>query len=92
MQWTDIDPGADGIFQITSQQYLGLTPGVGTGSAATGSKGYGLAAVRLVERDPSFRVASTDPPAGALFTSAPTSLHREFQLSSRMPRRSRRAI
>jgi hypothetical protein len=72
-QWKEIDPGADGTFQIVSQQYLGLTPGVGTGSAATGSKGYGLTAVRLIERDPSFRVSSSDPPSGALFTSPPTS-------------------
>ena len=72
-QWKEIDPGADGTFQIVSEQYLGLTPGVGTGSAATGSKAYALTAVRLVELDPSFRVASSDPPSGALFTSAPTS-------------------
>ena len=31
-QWKEIDPGADGTFQIVSEQYLGLTPGVGTGS------------------------------------------------------------
>jgi hypothetical protein len=72
-QWKEIDPGADGGFQVVSQQYLGLTPGVGTGSAATGSKGYGLSAVQLVERDPRFRVASSDPPEGALVTSIPTS-------------------
>ena len=50
VEWKEIDPGADGTIQIMSQQYLGLTPGVGTGSAATGSKGYGLTAVRLMER------------------------------------------
>ena len=31
-QWKEIDPGADGTFQIISEQYLGLTPGVGTGA------------------------------------------------------------
>ena len=30
VEWKDIDVGADGTIQITSQQYLGLTPGVGT--------------------------------------------------------------
>ena len=44
-QWTDIDPGADGQFQIVSTQYLGPTPGVGTGNSSTGAKGY--AVVRL---------------------------------------------
>ncbi|MCA9238674.1 MAG: lamin tail domain-containing protein, partial [Planctomycetales bacterium] len=71
--WDEIDPGSDGAFQIISQQYLGLTPGVGTGSAATGSKGYGLAAIRLVERESNvLRVESTDPSNGAALTSLPT--------------------
>ncbi len=48
VQWTDIDPGADGVFQVESRQYTGPTPGVGTGNAG-GSKGYALNAVRLKE-------------------------------------------
>jgi hypothetical protein len=71
-QWRDINPGEDGAFQIVSEQYVGLTPGVGTGSAATGSKAYALTAVRLVERDPTFRVSSSDPASGSVFTTAPT--------------------
>ena len=39
VQWTDIDPGADGTFQVESRQYTGPTPGVGTGTAG-GSKGF----------------------------------------------------
>jgi hypothetical protein len=77
-QWVDIDPGADGTFQIISQQYLGLTPGVGTGSAATGSKGYAISGLRLIERDPTFRVDTTDPANGTLLTSAPTSFTVHF--------------
>ena len=77
-QWKEIDPGTDGTFQIISEQYLGLTPGVGTGSAATGTKSYALTALRLVELDPTFRVASSDPPSGTLFTSAPNSYTVDF--------------
>ncbi|MDP6047728.1 MAG: Ig-like domain-containing protein [Phycisphaerae bacterium] len=47
--WTNIDPGPDGAFTIVSQQYSGPTPGVGSGSSVGGSKGYGLAALRLEE-------------------------------------------
>jgi len=46
--WTDIDPGDDGAFTITSEQYVGPTPGVGSGTS-NGSKGYGLAGTRLEE-------------------------------------------
>ncbi|MBN2476227.1 MAG: lamin tail domain-containing protein [Pirellulales bacterium] len=48
--WTQIDPGADGAFAIVSTQYTGeIRPGV----VADGSKGYGLAGVRLEEVAPS---------------------------------------
>jgi len=49
--WTDIDPGADGTFRIISNQYHGPTPGVGTGTA-NGTKGYGIAGMRLEEVAP----------------------------------------
>ena len=49
--WDDIDPGVDGRFTVISRQYTGPTPGVGTGTA-NGSKGYGLAGVRLQENVP----------------------------------------
>ncbi|MFO0916591.1 MAG: lamin tail domain-containing protein [Pirellulales bacterium] len=45
--WTGIDPGADGEFSIVSSQYTGATPGVGTGSASAGSKGYAISGIRL---------------------------------------------
>ena len=48
VQWTDIDPGADGSFHIESRQYTGATPGVG-GGTADGSKGYALNGIRLKE-------------------------------------------
>jgi len=47
--WTEIDPGPDGQFVVKSQQYKGPTPGVGTGDSSTGSKGYGIGGIRLVE-------------------------------------------
>ena len=50
--WTDIDPGPDGTFSIVSRQYTGPTPGVGSGTA-NGSKGYGIAGLRLEEHAPS---------------------------------------
>ncbi|MBN2477233.1 MAG: lamin tail domain-containing protein [Pirellulales bacterium] len=43
--WTDIDPGPDGEFAIVSRQYTGDTP-LGD---ASGSKGYGIAGLRLEE-------------------------------------------
>jgi len=50
--WTDIDPGMDGDFSVISTHYTGATPGVGSGTA-DGSKGYGLAGIRLQEVPPS---------------------------------------
>ncbi|MDG2124546.1 MAG: lamin tail domain-containing protein, partial [Verrucomicrobiales bacterium] len=47
-QWKDIVPGADGEVEVVCRQYTGPTPGVGSGTA-TGSKGYGLNCMRLVE-------------------------------------------
>jgi hypothetical protein len=48
-RWTDIDPGSDGTFEVISTQYLGPTPGVGTGNSSSGSKGYGLNGIRLAD-------------------------------------------
>jgi hypothetical protein len=79
-RWDDIDPGADGAFDIVSQQYQGPTPGVGSGNSSSGSKGYALTAVRLVEHDPSFHVSSTDPADGAVLTVAPTMYTVNFSL------------
>ena len=50
--WTGIDPGPDGEFKVISRQYTGATPGVGSGSASGGDKGYGLAGIRLEEIAP----------------------------------------
>ena len=68
VQWTDIDPGADGIFQVESRQYTGPTPGVGTGTAG-GSKGYALNAVRLKESFIFGQPTIINTPASAITTS-----------------------
>ena len=60
-RWTEIDPGADGTFEVISTQYTGLTPGVGTGTA--GGKGYGLNGIRLIENVPSGPPAVVNVPA-----------------------------
>ena len=52
-QWTGIDPGEDGIITIVSTQYLGPVPtSIHSPGLASGSKGYGLAGVRLIEDVP----------------------------------------
>jgi regulation of enolase protein 1 (concanavalin A-like superfamily) len=45
--WTDIDPGPEGTFSVTCQQYTGPVP---NGSSA-GIKGYGMTGIRLEEFD-----------------------------------------
>ncbi|MBN2477406.1 MAG: lamin tail domain-containing protein [Pirellulales bacterium] len=49
--WTEIDPGTDGEFAIVTTQYVGPTPGIGSGMA-DGRIGYGLTAIRLEEVGP----------------------------------------
>ncbi|MGI9241969.1 MAG: lamin tail domain-containing protein, partial [Verrucomicrobiales bacterium] len=71
VQWTDIDPGADGQIQVESRQYTGPTPGVGTGNAG-GSKGYALNAVRLKESFILGQPAITNTPATGITTSGAT--------------------
>ena len=45
--WENINPGTDGSFAVTCQQYTGSVPG---GSSA-GIKGYGMTGMRLEEFD-----------------------------------------
>ena len=71
VQWTDIDPGADGMFQVESRQYTGPTPGVGTGNAG-GSKGYALNAVRLKESFIVGQPTVINTPASGITTSGAT--------------------
>ncbi|HUS34207.1 MAG TPA: lamin tail domain-containing protein [Verrucomicrobiae bacterium] len=52
--WTDIDPGPEGTFSITCQQYDGPVP---NGGASDGIKGYGMTGLRLEE------FAADTPPA-----------------------------
>ncbi|MCO6044381.1 lamin tail domain-containing protein [Aeoliella sp. ICT_H6.2] len=77
-QWQSIDPGQDGEFEIVSEQYRGSTPGVGSGSALFGSKGYALTGVRLVEYASGLRVQATDPADGQLLTLLPTTYTVDF--------------
>ncbi|HUU91758.1 MAG TPA: lamin tail domain-containing protein, partial [Phycisphaerae bacterium] len=75
--WTDIDPGADGDFSVISTQYTGPTPGVGSGTA-DGTKGYGLAGIRLENVAPSGplsflkRTGNRDSDGAADFVRSPT--------------------
>ncbi len=71
VQWTDIDPGADGRFQVESRQYTGATPGVGSGTAG-GSKGYALNAVRLKESFIIGQPTVVNHPASVITTSGAT--------------------
>jgi hypothetical protein len=51
--WTNIDPGADGMFSVKSEHYTGWIPAaVHSGQVADGSKGYGIAGLRLEELPP----------------------------------------
>jgi len=71
VQWTDIDPGADGRFQVESRQYTGATPGVGSGTAG-GSKGYALNAVLLKESFIIGQPTVVNHPASVITTSGAT--------------------
>jgi hypothetical protein len=77
-QWTDIDPGADGQFQLVSTQYQGPTPGVGNGNSTGGGKGYAITGLRLIEHDDSFRVVGSTPANGASLPVAPGSATIDF--------------
>lgn len=51
--WTEIDPGSDGIFAVTSQQYTGVVPtSINPVGVADGNKCYSLSGVRLEEVPP----------------------------------------
>ncbi|MEN8865740.1 MAG: hypothetical protein ABF381_09180, partial [Akkermansiaceae bacterium] len=71
VQWTDIDPGADGTFQVESRQYTGPTPGVGTGNAG-GSKGYALNGIRLKESFIVGQPTVVNTPASSITSSGAT--------------------
>src|SRR5262249_18722223 len=43
--WKDIDPGPEGSFSVTCQQYTGPVPN----GASDGAKGYGMTGIRLEE-------------------------------------------
>ena len=49
-RWVEVDPGADGVFEVVSQQYTGTIPvAVDPGGLADGTKGYAISGLRLVE-------------------------------------------
>ena len=76
--WTGIRPGSDGTFSIVSQQYLGATPGVGTGSASGGAFGYGIEAIRLTENSPNLKVTSSTIDQGDRLVVPPSSVTLDF--------------
>ena len=81
VQWTGIDPGVDGEFQVVQSQYTGSVPtSIHSGGTATGSKGYGLSATRLIESFSALAVVSSDPQPGAKLTEAPRSVTLNFSL------------
>lgn len=53
--WLDIDPGPEGSFTVSCQQYSGPVP---NGGSSAGTKGYGMTGIRLEEFD-----VSKTPPA-----------------------------
>ncbi len=68
-QWLDIDPGADGEFEIVSQQYAGPTPGIGNGTA-NGIAGYAVSGLRLIEHGFDPATVTNAPASAVLATSA----------------------
>ncbi|MEM7314477.1 MAG: CotH kinase family protein, partial [Planctomycetota bacterium] len=63
-QWHDIDPGADGEFKLISTQYTGVVPtSIHSSGTADGTKGYGVAGIRLIENVPSGPPAIVNAPA-----------------------------
>lgn len=92
VQWLDIDPGADGEFEVVSQQYTGLIPtSVDPAGVADGNKGYGLNGVRLIENVPSTRPRSSrrrrrtsrrSPPSSAARSPAPAARPRTSGFTS----------
>ena len=64
VQWTGIDPGDDGEFEVASQQYTGTIPtSVDPGGVADGLKGYALNGIRLIEKAPTFPPTVVTTPA-----------------------------
>ncbi|MBE3096092.1 MAG: lamin tail domain-containing protein [Planctomycetes bacterium] len=64
VQWTGIDPGDDGEFEVVSQQYTGAIPtSVDPVGFADGSKGYGLNGIRLIEKAPTAPPTVVNTPA-----------------------------
>lgn len=60
--WDNIDPGADGAFEIVAQQYIGPAP-FGDPAAAAGQYGYGLNAIYLAEVESTGNLKLTENPA-----------------------------
>ena len=81
VQWTGIDPGEDGEFEVVQRQYTGAVPtSIHASGIADGSKGYGLSATRLIERFAALAVVNSDPVANAAFTAAPSMATLDFSL------------
>ncbi len=80
-QWLDIDPGADGRFDVVQSQYTGAIPtSVDAGGVANDTKGYALSAIRLAERFTLLGVINSNPAPGAALVTAPTTASLTFNL------------
>ena len=64
VQWTEIDAGADGEFEVVSQQYTGIIPySVDPDGWADAVKAYGLNGIRLVANVPTAPPTLVNTPA-----------------------------
>ncbi|MGE4181934.1 MAG: hypothetical protein AB7J34_19080 [Limisphaerales bacterium] len=69
--WDNIEPGADGIIEISAQQYTGVAP-FGTPSAAAYS--YGFVAIYLAEVESTGSLRITENPANRLVPAGKTAV------------------
>src|SRR5439155_14526055 len=65
--WNDINPGADGTFDITCEQYRGPLPAPYNATLNNPPYGYGITAIRLEEVSPE-AVMITDGPSPSSLT------------------------
>ena len=64
VQWTEINAGDDGAFEVVSTQYTGPTPtGINASGVANGDCAYAPNAVRLIQADPTAPATVINTPA-----------------------------
>ena len=71
-RWSDIDPGADGAFEVIQEHYTGSIPtSVHASGQADGPSAFGFAAMRLIKSFAGLAVLSSDPGVNAKFDNSP---------------------